>query len=435
MSMSSVLKLNVDFTATHAVSAKRLPALFTKDGLLISHLRFLYTERTKSQSWIERNTFAIQLLLTFIDAHKHSDISATELLGAFVDALNFGTIDSHQVDQLNLYWFPRRIADVHTLLGHINLFCDYIDEIYGYELPKLNPMRRSTKAEERIRWCAYYKRQSNCFLNHLNHPSPNQFAMSRMVKAPTSHVLSVESVFRFPEEHFELLLRYGFTNPAGEFDLSCILIVFLMHYGGLRLSECFQIYTHDVAIDNKTGAALISVFHPSDGASPTSGFTNRRDFLNLQFRLKPRNEYQRSHRLHSGWKGALLTARNLSFNVMFFHNNKAVEFTDLLRDYLTSRNDGDHPFLFTNSKGQPESKKNFLKKYNKAIERIGLDSNKHLGTSSHAHRHSYGYRLAESGFSQLEIQKAMHHKNINSCLVYTKPQDDEIRELARELGL
>lgn len=433
--MSSVLKLNVEFTASHAASAKRLPALFTENGLLISHLRFLYTKRDKSQSWIERNTFAIQLLLNFIDAHQQANMSATELLGDFVDALNFGTIDSQQIDELNLYWFPRRIADVHTLLTHINLYCDYIDEVYGYELPKLNPMRRATKAEERIRWCAYYKRQSNCFLNHLDHPSSNQFAMSRKVTAPTTHVLAVESVFRFPEECFELLLRYGFRNKAGDFDLSYILIVFLMHYGGLRLSECFHIYTHDVAIDNKTGAALISVFHPSDGASPVSGFTNRRDFLNLKFRLKPRNEYQRSHRLHSGWKGALLTARNYSFNVMFFPNNRAVEFTELLRDYLTSRRNGDHPFLFTNSKGEPESKKNFLKKYKKAIERIGLDSNKHLGTSSHAHRHSYGYRLAESGFSQFEIQKAMHHKSINSCLVYTKPQDDEIRRIARELGL
>lgn len=433
--MPSVLKLNVAFTAPHATTAIRLPALFTENGLLISHLRFLFSKRNKSQSWIERNTFAIQLLLKFIDAHQHSDMSATELLQAFVDALNFGTLDNQQIDELNLYWFPRRVADVNTLLSHINLYCDYIDGVYGYELPNLNPLRRATEAEERIRWCAYYKRQSNCFLNHLNHPSPNKFAMSRRVQAPTAHVLSVESVSRFPDEHLERFLQYGFTNQAGKFDLGSILIVMLMHYGGLRLSECFHIYTHDVAIDNKTGAALISVFHPSDGASPSPDFTNRRDFLNLQFHLKPRNEYPRSHRLYAGWKGSLLTARNLSFNVMIFPHIKAIEFTELLRGYLTSRINGDHPFLFTNSKGQPESKKNFIKKYQKAIERIGLVSNKHQGTSPHSHRHSYGYRLATSGFNQLEIQKAMHHKNPKSCLVYIKPQDNEIREKARELGL
>lgn len=191
---------------------------------------------------------------------------------------------------------------MNTLLSHINLYCDYIDGIYGHELPNLNPLRRSTKAEERIRWCAYYKRQSNCFLNHLNHPSPNKFVMSRRVQAPTSHMLSIESVSRFPDEHFERFLQYGFTKPAGEFDLGSILIVMLMHYGGLRLSECFHIYTHDVAIDNKTGATIISVFHPSDGASPLPNFTNRRDYLNLQFHLKPRNEYPRSHRLFRAGK-------------------------------------------------------------------------------------------------------------------------------------
>lgn len=433
--MPSVLKLNVAFTASHTTTAIRLPALFTENGLLISHLRFLFSNRNKSQSWIERNTFAIQLLLEFIDAHQHSVMSATELLQSFVDALNFGTIDSQQIDELNLYWFPRRVADVNTLLSHINLYCDYIDGVFGHELPNLNPLRRATKAEERIRWCAYYKRQSNSFLNHLHQPSPNRFSMSRRVQAPSAHVLSVESVSRFPDEHFERLLQYGFTNQAGEFDLCSILIVMLMHYGGLRLSECFHIYTDDVAIDNKTGAALISVFHPSDGASPTPDFTNRRDFLNLHFHLIPRNEYPRSHRLHAGWKGSLLTARNHSFNVMIFPQIKSIEFTDLLRDYLTSRIDGDHPFLFTNSNGQPESKKNFIKKYQKAIERIGLVSNKHHGTSPHSHRHSYGYRLATSGFNQLEIQKAMHHKNPESCLVYIKPQDDEIRAKARGLGL
>lgn len=433
--MPAVLKLNVEFTASHAASAIQLPALFTENGLLISHLRFLYSKRNKSQSWIERNTFAIQLLLTFLNANQHSDMYATEMLEAFVDALNFGTVDSNQIDELNLYWFPRKIADVNVLLSHINLYCDYIDGLYGYELPNLNPLRRSTKAEERIRWCAYYKRQSNCFLNHLNYPLPNKFEMSRRVMAPNSHLLSVESVSRFPDEHFERFLRYGFISPDRGFDLSSILIVMLMHYGGLRLSECFHIYTHDIAIDNKKGAAIISVFHPSDGASPSSDFTNRRDFLNRQFHLKPRNEYYRSHRLYSGWKGALLTARNLSFNVMIFPNIKAVEFTDLLRDYLTSRVNGNHPFLFTNSNGQPESKKNFVKKYRKAIERIGLDSNKYQGTSPHAHRHSYGYQLAVSGFTQLEIQKALHHKSPSSCLVYIKPQDDEIRERTRALGL
>lgn len=66
------------------------------------------------------------------------------------------------------------------------------------------------------------------------------------------------------------------------------------------------------------------------------------------------------------------------------------------------------------------------------MNRIGLQSSKFLGTTPHGHRHSYGYRLRQKGFSQLEIQKAMHHKSPDSCLVYLRPTNDEVRQVMRE---
>jgi integrase len=62
-----------------------------------------------------------------------------------------------------------------------------------------------------------------------------------------------------------------------------------------------------------------------------------------------------------------------------------------------------------------------------AVKRIGLEHSKALGTTEHGHRHAYGYRLANHGFSQVEIQKAMHHKSPDSCLVYLQPTDEELR--------
>ncbi len=431
-----VLKRYVLYKAHQATSTTNLPALFTEKGALISHLRFLYTKRHKSQSWVERNVFAVELLLKFINAHINTSISATELLRSFVDTLYIGSIDNSNYDHSGLYWQSRKVEDVNVLLSHINFYCDYLDQQHGHELPNLNPLRKATKAEEKMRWCAYYKRQSNCFLNHLSNPSKHQFTMVRNIKGPINHLVSIESVNRFPEEHFERFLQYGFLNNRNnEMNFGSLLIGMLMHYGGLRLSECFHIYTSDIALDSKDGSAIVSVFHPSDGASPEQGFSNRREYLNARFRLKPRNEYKRSHRLFSGWKGALLTNRNLSFDVMFFPSSKAIEFCWLLQQYLSVRINGEHPYLFTNSYGEPESKKNFIQKHQRAVERIGLVTGKHLGTSPHSHRHSYGYRLATSGFNQLEIQKAMHHKSPESCLVYIKPQDFEIREKIRELGL
>lgn len=428
--MNFVIKRRVTYKVKSGASLLSFPAIFTENGLLLSHLRFLYNNRAKSQSWIERNTFAVELLLKFIDLQVSKFSSATELLRSFVEALQFGTIQEGD-DRSGLLWFPRRNEDVNVLLQHITDYCDYLDSIHGTDLPKLNPLRKATYAEERLQWCAYYRRHSRCFLNHLAKPSPQQFSFARKVRGPERHFVDVEAVYRFPEDRIKDLFLHGFVCASGEPDYGSQLILMLMHFGGLRLSECFHIYTNDISIDPKTGSSLVSVFHPSDGKSPDNRFNNRREFLLYKHRLTPRNELPRSHKLHSGWKKPMLTNRNLSFDVMFYPSAKAVEFTLLLQKYLSTKPAIESPFLFVNSKGEPESKRNFYQKHNRAVRRIGVEPSKPLGTTPHAHRHSYGYRLSQNGFSQLEIQKAMHHKSPDSCLVYLKPSDDDVRHQMR----
>ncbi|RDX36552.1 site-specific integrase [Vibrio campbellii] len=430
--MSFVIKRGVNYIADASRPSFRFPALFTESGLLISHLRFLHENRYKSQSWLERNTFAVELLLKFIERQVSNYSTATDLLRAFVEALQFGTIQDGQ-DDSGLFWSHRRNEDVNVLLRHITEYCDYLDTIHGTDLPKLNPLRKATHVEERLQWCAYYRRHSRSFLNHLAKPSQSQFSLVRKVRGPERHLVDVEDVYRFPEDRIQDLLFHGFVSVSGEPDYCSQLIVMLMHFGGLRLSECFHIYTDDISIDPKSGSALISVFHPSDGKSPDERFCKRNEYLANKCRLNPRNEYSRSHRLYAGWKGPLLTNRNLSFDVMFYPTSKAVEFTLLLQKYLSSRPASESPFLFVNSKGAPESKKNFNQKHSRAVKRIGLEPSKSLGTTPHAHRHSYGYRLSKSGFSQLEIQKAMHHKSPDSCLVYLKPTANQVRQQMKNI--
>jgi integrase len=431
--MSFVIKRRVTYKVRNGTPPLLFPAIFTENGLLLSHLRFLYNNRAKSPSWIERNTFAVEQLLKFIEWQVLGFSSATELLRAFVEALQFGTVQDGK-DSSGLYWFPRRNEDVNVLLRHITDYCDYLDSIHGTDLPKLNPLRKVTYAEERMQWCAYYRRHSRSFLNHLLKPSPQQVSFARQILGPRRHFVDVEAVYRFPEDRIDDLFLHGFVSASGEPDYGSQLILMLMHFGGLRLSECFHIYTDDISIDSKSGAALISVFHPSDGKSPDERFSNRREYLAYKYRLKPRNEYSRSHRLYSGWKGPMLTNRNLSFDVMFYPSVKAVEFTLLLQKYLSTRLATESPFLLVNLKGAPESKKNFNQKHNRAVRRIGFAPSKPLGTTPHAHRHSFGYRLSRNGFSQLEIQKAMHHKSPDSCLVYLKPSDDDVRDQMRRLN-
>jgi hypothetical protein len=433
-----VLKRYVKYSPNPALAAFDLPAIFTSTGVLISHLRFLYSKRNKSQSWQERNTFAIEQLLKFVNSQSFIATTATEVLNTFVDTLSFGSVNEDKIDETGLFWKPRRTEDINVLLGHINQYCDYLDQLYGFELPKLNPMRKATKAEERLRWCAYYKRTKNCFLNHLSNPRDQNFSYSRAVTIQTNPMISKESVNRFPANYFETFIKEGFVKRCnGEFQLdhASILIVMLMHYGGLRLSECFHIYVHDISIDTKTGYSLIKVFHPSDGKSPDPLFSTRKEYLNARYRLRPRNDYPRSHRLYSGWKNPLLTSKDLNFDVIFCPPEKAYYFSLLLQRYLNTRVDGEHPFLFSLNNGSAESKKNFIQKYGRAIKRIGLVPKKSFGTSPHSHRHSYGYHLAQLGLNQLDIQKAMHHKSPESSFVYIKPQDFEIRDKMRGINL
>jgi integrase len=146
----------------------------------------------------------------------------------------------------------------------------------------------------------------------------------------------------------------------------------------------------------------------------------------------PRTQYLKTERLHLGWKNPLLSHKDGYFQVNFFPSSKAHEFLENWVNYLKFQRVEpdpryDHPYAFTNSFGRPETLKNAQKLHAAAVRRIGLVHRKEFGTSEHGHRHSYGYRLRLNGFSQIEIQKAMHHKNPFSCLVYMQPTEGEIR--------
>ncbi|QSX33746.1 tyrosine-type recombinase/integrase [Shewanella avicenniae] len=424
--MDYVLKRIVEFNAFPGAKPFVVHALFTEKGVLISHLRYLYRHRSKSQSWLERSAFAVELLLTFIHANSHLEQSAKMLLANFVDALNFGTVDNDCFDESGLYWSPRKINDTNTLLGHINSYCDFLDSEYGTEVPHLNPMRKATKGEERMLWCAYYRRTANCFLNHLRQPVRAKLSFVREVRSLSQPFVIQDDISRFPDDLFSTFLELGIHKRDGTPDLCTMLILILMHFGGLRLSECFHIYIHDVMIDRQTGSSIIKVYHPSDGNSPERFSGNRREYLNVRYRLKPRNEYPRSHKLYSGWKSPLLTDNKLSFEVFFCPPNISLEFTKLLQQYLMTNPRNDHPYLFSNHQGAPESKKNFIKKYTAAVNRLSSYSQL-AGCGPHSHRHAYGYRLAQNGMSQTDIQKAMHHKSPESCLVYIRPTDADVR--------
>ncbi|WP_341303142.1 gamma-mobile-trio recombinase GmtY [Pseudomonas sp. TMP25] len=449
--MAYVIKIKAKYRNDQTGRELLLPAVFTESGLLLSHIRYLATRPRMSASWYERSAFSIMLLIKFINANELQFTKTTDLLRAFSLAIVEGTINpSTLVDISGLYWSPRRIGDARVLLSLITKYTDWLHENNKASEKQANPFRKATSTEQRLNWCAYYHRKNNVFLNHLSVSALDKDAMAlvRSVIVPREPLVKFFSVKRFPESEIRNLLDNGFIRAHSKFDThehervdyKNQAIAILLHYGGVRKSEALHLYLGDISIDRKRTEAIVKVYHPSNGSSPNPSYKTRKDFLAKCFRLKPRNEYYKSERLHLGWKSPLLTDRRGFFQVNFFPPDKAVEFLFVWANYLKYQRinpaDGkDHPYAFTNSKGDPETLKNFQRLHKAAVQRIGLRHDKYLGTTEHGHRHSYGYRLAEHGLRQVEIQKAMHHKSPGSCLTYIQPSDDELRQKMLEAKL
>ncbi|CDF93883.1 MULTISPECIES: gamma-mobile-trio recombinase GmtY [unclassified Pseudomonas] len=442
--MAYVTKVIVRYRNDDTGREVQLPGLLTQAGILISHLRYLASKRIKSESWKERSTFAVRLLIKYINANENCFEETRDLLSAFAQAIEFGTIDHETlVDPSGLYWNPRRSEDSRTLLYHLTHYTDWLAERPEYNTKRANPFRKANSEEEKMNWCAYYNKEAHVFLSHLSDPNEasrrnNKVRTIQASKPPKS---SGRFTKRFPEDEIDNLLMNGWVRRSeiqdptehAYIDYKGRAITLLMHYGGVRKSEVFQLYLQDIIVDRKRGEAVVRIYHPALGESPDKRYKSRREFLACRYQLKPRTDYPKSKALHAGWKAPLLTdATGKYFQINFAPVAIAKEFLLTFECYLRHQRvdapvDSAHPYAFTNSKGEPETLKNFSRQHKNAVGRIGLQHDKHLGTSEHGHRHAYGFRLHEYGFSQIEIQKAMHHKHPESCLVYIQKTDEEIR--------
>lgn len=442
--MAYVTKVKIRYLNDETGREIQLPGLLTQGGVLISHLRYLASELTKSASWKDRSTFAVKLLIQYINANEDRFRDTRELLSAFAQSIEFGTINTVTlVDPSGLYWMPRKPEDFRTLLFHLTKYTDWLAERPEYNTQRANPFRKANAEEEKMNWCAYYNKEAKVFLSHLSDPeeAARRNAHIRSTRTSRSPKSSGRITKRFPEHEIHNLLINGWVRraegPAATkhdlIDYKGKAITLLMHYGGIRKSEAFQLYLSDIIVDRKRGEAIVRIYHPAFGKSPDDRYKTRREYLALRYRLKPRTDYPRSEALHAGWKVPMLSdSTNNNFQIHFSPVAIAKEFLHTFEHYLKYQRvdapeDSAHPYAFTNSKGEPETLKNFSRQHRNAVNRIGLEHEKHLGTTEHGHRHAYGYRLNAYGLTQIEIQKAMHHKHPDSCLVYINQTDEELR--------
>lgn len=384
-----------------------LPVIVTEHGVLEQFARYIYLNRLKSRSWQDSATLAVQLLLEFMEANQRFYTSARELFVAFSNALYTGTVSSHS-DPSDLWWQPREPRDAGKLISYVTRFTDWLSVINEDSTLQLNPWRQATRHEERLNWAAYVHRRDNAFLSHLWRATP-QTSQSRAIRSRTLPLERQTPFKAFPEEYFDLLISEGFCrrmrDSCGSTNLRNVLITFLMHYGGLRLSEALSLWSTDVSVE--AGEIIVRVHHPVYGLAP-DGKTNRAAYLQRQYGLQPRNQLVKAiDPQFLGWKNCLITDPHRRCFEVFFHPHNAGEiFAIMWRDYhfrqrVRPKAGEAHPYAFTNKDGQPYSHRMFRKAHRLGIARIGLIYEKMLGTTPHGHRHAYGQRLARDGAEAL----------------------------------
>lgn len=431
---------------------QEIPVILTEHGPLMPLARYLaFVGHARSQSWMNKLVLGVSLLLDYFLANRSCFEDSRDLFVAFAGALHSGTIGPDGIDPSGLYWFGRGESAVRGLLGPITALSDWLADRDGTR--PLNPWRTATRGEEALAWAAWHQRRDRAFLGHTYSSSAAavELRRARSVMLGRTPVVDRGATKIFPRERILDLLFAGFivpgrqTSPRLEERLNVrdILITMLMHYGGVRVSEPFHLFVHDVAANPlHPDQALVRIYHPSSGAVPPDAGVpglkqqplNRQAYLRTRYGLLPRNLYSTTNQLHAGWKGNALEGGGNFFYVFWSSTWAAELFLKLWIYYMSTRSQLDciHPFAFVTEKGDPYSLDTFMGQHAKAVERIGLIPAKVLGTTAHGHRHAYGQKLAKAKIGALVIKKAMHHRSLESQAIYTEPEYEQVQSMIEE---
>lgn len=445
--MRHVTVLAKVFTDSTGVQTE-IPVILTDEGPLQPLMVFLLERsHARSYAWMQKLIQIVGLLLDYMAAnHRHFD-DPKELFTSFVQRLYSGTIGENGLDPSGLYWLPRSSRVVSQMANQLSEFSNWMATRFGTK--PLNPWRQATQFEEMLNWAAYHQKHNRAFLGHtwdgIRASTAAKLAKNTLLKR--SPIIDHQGVKHFPDERIYDLLFQGFIVPGKQasqrieerLNLRDILITLLMHFGGVRVSEPFHLYVHDVSFDpHQADKAVVRIYHPSEGLAPddwkksggrkTRG--NRATYLQGKYGMRPRNHYYPSDQLHAGWKGGLLDSRDYFMYIHWFPTWAGKLFLTLWNHYLIQRalKNCRHPFAFVTEEGAPYSPDSFARAHARAIERIGLVPAKMLGTTAHGHRHAYGQRLVTANIDPIFRKKALHHKSMESQLVYTEPQISKVTE-------
>ncbi|WP_293931761.1 gamma-mobile-trio recombinase GmtY [Iodobacter sp.] len=409
---------------------------------------FLEYGRSRSPAWQREVARAVGLFIDYMQGNQEYFQAKTDrpqVLACFAEALVGGTINLEGHDSSGLFWEPRSLQRARILLNALTNFSDWL--VNYYDTTSINPWRNASVSEQMAYWRRFDKRRSHALLAHT-YDREEAIAWSkqaRIVAIRRKELVSMPVQPKsFPDAQFPRLITQGFIihgkarSPVlhERLNIRDALITLLLHGGGLRESEPFHLYVSDVAVDPlNRQCALVRVYHPEQGKAPADFIdpvtgryidANRETYLRMKWQLEPRNLV--AGRFHSGWKELMLTDSQTNFaQVHWFPSVWGELFLTLFKIYITKLRSRHckHPFLFVSHKdcvdGDPYTVDAYRQAHARAVGKIGLEVCKQNGTTPHGHRHCYGQLLVASGVSKDIVQRALHHRSIESQAPYTAP--------------
>ena len=409
-----------------------MPVLMGPDGPVLPLVDYCLSVH-RSLAWQEKLIRAAKLFLEYLEVNTIRGEEEWRIFRNFSYAILNGTIDREtQEDPSGLYWAGIDVRDANFMITQLSDWFEWMGFEESQRAAKFNPLYQGNDYDKKIRQKAYEYRRSKAFLGHAWSGKP-RVSQARLIRGERQPKVFPKQPPKFPEENFEELLLKGF-NVAGKYDYRDILITLLMFGGGLRVSEPFHLYMADVQPHwEDPSVAFVAVHHPSLGNAPNHWKNNsghrgsRREYLSANFGLPVRNLSLGMH--HAGWKHPALDD-HWFMQVHWFPEEYGRWFLRVWERYLSqvSTIPRSHPYAWINTDqnvGGAYTIKQYEKKLQRAVERIGLVYGKSYGTTAHGFRHAYAKRAQRGGIDPILIQRMMHHCSPDSQMVYTQP---EVRE-------
>ena len=417
-----------------------IPVILTDEGVLASVADYVLSLQLNgiSLSTINKHIQSITLLIEFMDANKGIFDNPEEMFSVFARRLYSGTVRENGLDPSGLYWIPATTGTVSRHISHLTNFTNWVSD-KGLGKP-LNTLRTATRHEERIQYAAWFRRNQNDFLGHIKDKSINATVKrARSIKGRTPLAKTEDDAIAFPTGKFELFYLQGLGGAKDpRVALRDKLILLLLHGAGFRRSEALLLWVTDVFEDpSDPDRAIVRIYNEIEGTAPEGwktrrGIKTRKAYLQEKYARSPRQEMQSTQ--HLGWKSKVADHKDGYLEAYFFPQEFARVFMSLWRQYLIYRASVEchHPYAFISFDsrylGNPYTYNAFNQSYAAGLRRITLKPNKSEGLDPHGHRHNYGRRLMDAGVDPLIRKKCLHHKSLDSQVVYTLPSSAKVSQ-------